>query len=210
MDKVAVFSNDFKPATKNPQYVVASLATGVMKIADVGDLKGLDFPNPFATVKQKVNRDTGLFTTMKADVKDPKQKQIAKSGDSSKSIGGANASAEADPQASKTSIATASTNVGSSNNASNSEVRAPSSKAKHDFKTMDQPTLLKFVTSSYREVAGDLDDKDFKEALGRNRIQILDHEGRRIGSMKPETRFIYRGDLNPPRLVKTSADRNGK
>lgn len=215
VDKVAIFSNDYKPTTKNPQYVVASLATGVMKVADFGDMKGLDFPNPFANVKQKVNRDTGLFTTMQVDAKDPKQKQVAKGADTATARASSNASSEDESSAGKSASAGAvssssNTTASSSANKTVAENRAPNSNSKHDFKNMDRTTLLNFVTSSYRSVAADLDDRDFKEALGRNDIQILDHEGRRIGSMKPATRFVYRGDLSPPRLVKTRADRNGK
>ena len=68
--------------------------------------------------------------------------------------------------------------------------------------------LVRFITSGFRNVSPELENPALAEALVKNKIQILDHENRKIGSMAPEMTFIYRSDLG--RLVQTRVDRARK
>ncbi len=83
-----------------------------------------------------------------------------------------------------------------------------SSKTQEEFKAMERMDLVRFITSGFRNVSPELENPALAEALVKNKIQILDHENRKIGSMAPEMTFIYRSDLG--RLVQTRVDRARK
>lgn len=83
-----------------------------------------------------------------------------------------------------------------------------SSKTQEEFKAMERMDLVRFITSGFRNVSPELENPALAEALVKNKIQILDHENRKIGSMTPEMTFIYRADLG--RLVQTRVDRARK
>ncbi|CAN5613544.1 hypothetical protein BH10BDE1_BH10BDE1_08470 [soil metagenome] len=206
VDRKEIFDANYKPKTKSPQYFVTSSATKPIQVADIGDIQGLSFPNPFASSlpKDKIEAKlakVGGTTSTKTKTANAKTNTLnEKDGDSKDDGAGLTASALRGSRATTNANALAGMN----------ENREPNGTAKttHDFKSMDRSSLVKFLTSGFRVVSPELENPGFAQALIDNRIQIHDHENRQIGSMKPDTTFIYSSELG--RLVQTRANREKK
>ncbi len=194
VEREQFYAPKFKPKTLDAQFAVISPAASAMKIADISGVDGTSFANPFAGANYEVDRNTGAIKAVEAKSGKPgADKLFASAGGSGGSEAAHDGSASSTDPASKAAAAAVSS--GSNTN------RGPSASGTHDFKAMDRGALVKFMTSSYRNLSTELETREFAEALIRNDIQVIDHENRRIGSMKPKTTFIYRSDLG--RLVQT-------
>lgn len=204
VDSNQIFSSNFKPKTKNPQYMVASFGTSPITIADIGDVQGLSFPNPFANIKtaggdsastssQKVmNLKTNAAKTAKADGANA-------AGDSSGLAAAANGNTGA-PAANLPTAASAFSSAATSGPPN----RVPAG-ARPNFKVMDHDAIINFLTNSYRAVESHIADHEFIEALARNKIQIVDHERKKIGALRPDLKFEYNEKVQ--RLVMKRRDR---
>lgn len=200
VDREQFYAPKFKPKSLDAQFAVISPAASAMKIADISGVDGTSFANPFAGSNYEVDRNTGAIKAVDSKSgKTGSDKLFASAGSS-----GSGSDSAHDGSAASADSASKSTATSASNATGNS--RGPSANGTHDFKAMDRGALVKFMTSSYRTLSSELETRDFAEALIRNDIQVIDHENRRIGSMKPKTTFIYRSDLG--RLVQTRSSGN--
>lgn len=195
------YAPKFKPKSLDAQFAVISPAASAMKIADISGLQGTSFANPFAEANYEVDRNTGAIKAVETGKGKSGTARLARahSGESTTdgSSGTDGSSSAGDSSDSAGAVAKSNSNARSSNDAS----RGPNANSTHDFKAMDRTSLVRFMTSSYRNLSTELETREFADALIRNDIQVIDHENRRIGSMKPKTTFIYRSDLG--RLVQT-------
>lgn len=199
VDREQFYSPKFKPKSLDAQFAVISPASAAMKIADISGVAGTSFANPFASANYEVDRNTGAIKAVEA--------KSGKASTDSKLMAQAMSGDAANDASSATAESASSANKGSTaSGAAGESPRAPSANNTHDFKAMDRTSLVRFMTSSYRSLSSELETREFAEALIRNDIQVIDHENRRIGSMKPKTTFIYRSDLG--RLVQTRTTGN--
>lgn len=217
VDRNQLFASDFKPKTGKPHYIVTASADKPIKVADIGDVQGLGFPNPFEHIKAKTADGKSISPGSTIGKPTENNKEDLGTKTEKAKISGSNADRSGDPSQGNPFSA-------ASNGAHAKAVDSPSSTRagglassknhgsemanSHAFKSMDRGALVRFITSSFRSVSSELENSEFAEALVKNGIQIVDHENRRIGSMKPDTTFVYRSDVG--RLVQTRIDREKK
>ena len=191
---------------EKPIFVVASLAERPFQIANVADVKGLTFPNPFAKAeamalakatdsKSTISPGAGSGSETRAATDSEDTGVALATGPSAGGLatGRAMQTASAQPVGFKASD------------------RSPSKTNAPDFENMSHSDLRKFLVGSYRQVAEFLEDQKFARALLKNGIQIYDHENRQIGATKPamvegqmrHTVFIYSAEKS--RLIQSRA-----
>jgi len=201
-------------ANDKSMFVVASLADKPFQISNVADVKGLTFPNPFASA----NSGSGKLIAQAASAEASEQTKIADQNGQQ-------------PSETKPSGRSNFTNLGADNPLSESiqsgklkvvktadgsvrfvkTDRSPNKTDAPDFETMSHTDLKKFLVGSYRQVAEHLESQNFARALLKNGIQIYDHENRQIGASKPamvegqmrHTVFIYSAEKS--RLIQSRA-----
>ncbi len=226
VDRNKIFQADYKPKTKSPQYLVTSSSKNPIQVADIGDIRGLSFPNPFADQLPTEKPASRLAKAEAGTATDARPVAATKTrGGSAEGRAAAGATISerdrdaADVRASEgasTVAAAASLTAAALRNSRAitqanilpTESREPSAASTLDFKSMDQAALIKFLTSSFRTVSTELENPKLAKALVDNRIQIHDHEKRQIGAMKPEVTLIYSSELG--RLVQTRLNREKK
>jgi hypothetical protein len=207
VDRKEIFEADYKPKTKSPHYFVTSSAANPIQVADIGNIQGLSFPNPFANSLPAQGKTEAKLAKSESDANSKLTKATKTSGTVTEKEGtGVKSESGTSLTAAVLRNSRATTQAGSFA----PETREPSAARTHDFKSMDRTALVRFLTSGYRIVSAELENPDLAKALAdeRNRIQVHDHENRQIGSMKPEITFIYSSDVG--RLVQTRVNREKK
>ena len=205
VDPVEIFNKDFKPRSQNPQYIVASFASKGIQVADIGDIKNLEFQNPFKTNSK--NENDSAHTLASAPKSNGKASSKKSEAGNSNTDSSAAAFSNEDSMDKKSNVAKP-TQAAIAAASEPSQTRQPSASSSHQFKNMDGIALIGFLTSSFRTVSTELENPELAQALVANEIQVIDHENRRIGSTKPKTTFVYRADV--ARLVQTRLDRAKK
>lgn len=222
VERNQIFAKDFKSKSNSPQFMVVSSVKNPITIADVSSLKNIGFPNPFASASDAdaASSPSGRSPAV-GDTRTQSPVIASRPGKlPSKTVSG-NAVTDVDtgtaalgtknsaqaprmlPEPISQGTATASAR------AQNKPARSiASAKSHEEFKAMERMDLVRFITSGFRNVSPELENPALAEALVKNKIQILDHENRKIGSMTPEMTFIYRTDLG--RLVQTRVERARK
>lgn len=212
VDRKRIFEDDYKPKSKSPHYLVTSSATKPIQVADIGDLEGLSFTNPFANAKYakagagsriESGDSTGKVVQGAGDAKGASHDKTT-----TKAIASPDVSTNAFAVTQEPNVGMGSQQSSNAQPSSLSSTRAVATSDTIDFKAMDKPTLIKFITSGFRTVSPHLKDAKLREALIINKIRIYDHENQRHGSMKPEDTFIY--SVDDSRLVRTRGNRDKK
>jgi hypothetical protein len=207
VDRKEIFEADYKPKTKSPHYFVTSSAANPIQVADIGNIQGLSFPNPFANSLPAQGKTEAKLAKSESDANSKLTKATKTSGTVTEKEG---TGVESESGTSLTAAVLRNSRATTQAGSFAPETREPSAARTHDFKSMDRTALVRFLTSGYRIVSAELENPDLAKALAdeRNRIQVHDHENRQIGSMKPEITFIYSSDVG--RLVQTRVNREKK